>query len=166
LLIDYWVASQVGRFWWRLSGGRGWSRGRGPDACWAVARGGNALPAGDVAAAQEFAARMWCVALGAWLVVILAVAFVAFPLPRGGWRDGLAHALLVPTFLGAISGAQMGMISFRRNQTTRYVLRGGSQAASRPSRARHGLPRRSDFWVMLVIAVAGAALLYYARTHS
>jgi hypothetical protein len=165
LLIEYWLAGYVGRAWGRLRGGRGWSRGRGPAACAAVARGDRTLPAGDLVAAQEFAARMWFVAGLAGAVVIFVAALLAETLPRGGWRDGVAYALLAPGLVSVISLAEMGMISYRRNQTSRYVLRGGPRAAARPSGARRGLPRRADFWVILGIAVVGSVLIYYAKTH-
>jgi hypothetical protein len=163
--MEYWLACYVGRAWGRLSGGRGWSRGRGPAACAAVARGDSTLPAGDLVAAQEFAARMWWVAGLAGAVVIFVVGLLAEAIPRGSWRDGVAYPLLGVALVSVISLSQMGMISYRRTQTSRYVIRGGPAAAARPSRARRGLPRRSDFWVMLVIAVAGSVLIYYAKAH-
>jgi hypothetical protein len=167
LLIEYWLAAYVGRAWGRLRGDRRWSRGRAAAACGAVARGnGTTLPAGDLAAAQEFAARMWFVAALACLVVMLGLGVLAEPLPRGSWRDGVADSLLGPGLLAVIALSQMGLISYRRNQTSRCVLRGGQAVAARPSEAHRGLPRRSDFWVMLAIAVVGSALIYYLKTHS
>jgi hypothetical protein len=165
LLIDYWLAGQVGRAWDRLRPGRGRTRGRGPAACDAVARGDRAIPAGDLVAAQEFAARMWFVVGLACLAVVFAVALPAEALPRGGWRDALADGLLAPGLLAVTSLSQMGLISYRRNQTSRYVLRGGPAAAARPSGARRGLPRRTDFWLILAIAIAVSVFIYYVRTY-
>ncbi len=108
---------------------------------------------------------MWFVAAMTWMAIALAVGFVAEALPRGSWRDALANALLGPGLLAVISASQVGMISYRRNQTTRYVLGGGPAAASRPAGARRGLPRRTDFWVILAVAVAGSVLIFYVSTH-
>ena len=165
LLMDYRLAGCVGLAWGRVRGGRGWSNGRGPAACAAVARGDRKLSAGDLVTAQDFAARMWFLAAMACLVVTLAVGLLAEALPRGSWRDGLADALLGPGLAVVISLSQMGLISYRRNQTSRYVLRGGPQAAAKPSAARRGLPRRNDFWVILVIAVVGSVLIFYVKYH-
>jgi hypothetical protein len=166
LLMEYRLACYLGRAWDRLGGRRGRARGRGAAVCEAVARGDSSLPAGDLGAAQEFAARMWLVAGFACVIAILAVAMVAEALPRGGWRDALADSLFGFGLVVAVSLAQMGMISYRRNQTTRYFLRLGPEAAAKPSGACRGLPRRSDFWLMLVIALAGSMLIFCADMHS
>jgi hypothetical protein len=108
---------------------------------------------------------MWFVAGLAGAVAIFVVGMLAETLPRGGWRAGLAYALLGPGLVTVISLSEMGMISYRRNQTSRYVVRGGPAVAARPSGARRGLPRRADFWVILAIAVAGSVLIYYAKTY-
>jgi hypothetical protein len=108
---------------------------------------------------------MWFVAAMAWVIVALAVGFVAEALPRGGWRDALANGLLGPGLLSLISAAQVGMISYRRNQTTRFVMQGGRAAAARPSEAKRGLPRRIDFWVILALTVAVSVLIFFVKTH-
>jgi len=113
----------------------------------------------------RFGARMWFVAGLAGAVMIVVVGLLAEAIPRGGWRDGVGYALLGVSLLSVVSLSQMGMISYRRNQTSRYVVRGGPAAAARPSGARRGLSRRTDFWLILAIAVVGSVLIYYAKSH-
>jgi hypothetical protein len=162
LIVEYWLADYLGRIWLRVRGYKTSQEDR--SACRVVAHGGT-MPAGRLWAVQAFAARTWFTAMVVSVILAIAVAFATQPLRTGIWSkvgDGL---LLVLINLALISGAQMGMISYRRNQTSRYVLRSGPAAAAKPSEAPRGLPRRSDFWVILIVALAGSALIFYSVSH-
>jgi hypothetical protein len=159
--MEYWFADYFGRAWFR--GRRSAVDERLAD-CRTVAHGGT-LPAGRLWAVQTFTARAWfLVAMGS-AVLIGVIAIAGSPIPMGGWRSALADLILVLGNVIAISGAQMGMINYRRAQTARYVLRGGPFVAARPSQAARGIPRQRDFWIMLAVALAGSALIFYSKTH-
>ena len=62
--------------------------------------------------------------------------------------------------------AQMGLIRYRSTRIRFYLLKAGPQADDEPlPPGAPGLPRRSDFWIMLVIAVAVFAIILYASTR-
>ena len=161
--MEYWFADYFGRIWLRIWRRKQPLEGR-TAGCRVVAHGG-VLPAGQLWAVQEFAARAWFSVAFVSSALVGVVAIAGAALPKIGWRDTVAYFLLIPINIGIISGAQMGMISYRRNQTSRYVLRGGPKAASKPSEAPRGFPRSSDFWVILTISLIGSALIFYSGTH-
>lgn len=163
LVMEYWFADYFGRIWLSVRRSERSPEDR-PVACRIVAHGGS-LSAGRLWAAQAFAARTWFAAMMASVILAIAVAFASASLPNGGWERATGYLLLALGGVVAISGAQMGMISYRRNQTSRYVLRSGPGAASKPSEAPRGLPRSSDFWIILAVALAGSALIFYSVSH-
>jgi len=62
--------------------------------------------------------------------------------------------------------AQMGLIRYRSNRIRFYLLKAGPQADDEPlPPGAPGLPRRSDFWIMLVIAVTLFAIILYGSTR-
>ena len=145
LMLEYWFAGQFGRVWQRVRR-HGRSNQDILDACQVVAHGGT-VPARKLWAVQAYAARMW---FGAALAsALIAVGF-----------------LVVLLNIPLISIAQMGMVSYRRNQTSRYVLRGGAMVGTKPSEAVRGLSRSSDFWVILAVTIVGSALIFYATAHA
>jgi hypothetical protein len=165
VIVEYWLAGYFGRAWLRLRE-RGQSRPDDrPAACRVVARGG-ALPAGQLWNVQAFAAAMWF-RVGMASAVLFGVMITATAaLPDPGVRSVIASCLLVLPIVAAVSIAQMAMIGYRRNQTQRYVLRGGQRVASQvPGKGFRGLPRARDFWVILVVTLAGAALIFYSASH-
>jgi len=61
--------------------------------------------------------------------------------------------------------AQMGLIRYRSNRIRFYLLKAGPQADDEPlPPGAPGLPRRSDFWIMLVIAVTLFAIILYGTS--
>ncbi len=62
--------------------------------------------------------------------------------------------------------AQTGLIRYRSTRIRFYLLKAGLQADDEPlPPGAPGLARRSDFWIMLVIAVAVFAIILYASTR-
>jgi len=161
--MEYWFADYFGRTWLRIRGHEQSQEGR-PDGCRVVAHGG-VLPAGQLRAVQEFAARAWFSVAFISMALAGVVAIVGAALPKSDWRNTAAYLLLIPINIAIISAAQMGMISYRRNQTSRYVLRGGPKAASKPSEASRGWPRVGDFWIILAISLIGSGLIFYSVSH-
>jgi hypothetical protein len=58
------------------------------------------------------------------------------------------------------------LIRYRSNRIRFYLLKAGQQADDEPlPPGAPGLPRGSDFWFMLVIAVAAFAIILYGSTR-
>ena len=72
--------------------------------------------------------------------------------------------------LGCLTGVamlQMALLSFRSSQIRLYLRTAGPRAGDLLLPAGSlGLPRRRDFWVMLIIAVAVFGILLYAGTRT
>jgi hypothetical protein len=135
------------------------------DACQVVARGGT-VPARKLWEVQAYEVRMWFGAAMTSLLAVIALAFATDPFQRGVSQQIVVGFLVVVLNIPLISLAEMGMISYRRNQTSRYVLRGGAMAGSKPSEAARGLPRSSDFWVILAVTIVGSVLIFYGTVHA
>ncbi len=165
-MVDYWLAGVFGKLWLRLHKGLRPSFSEMPGECDLVARGG-VLPAARLYRAQGFAARAW------WRVCMAAIVLV-FPVIGLGaaahsYRAATDAAVGLISCLGclaAVAALQMGLISFRSGQVRMYLRRAGPQAGAEPlPTGSLGLPARSDFWVMLVIALSAFGILAYAGLH-
>lgn len=161
VLLDYWIPCHL--TWLRP---RRWRADRdAAEACRLVAAGRDVAPE-DLNRAQNFAAGSWTwlMILGAALFILQALSGLFFP--KGPERDVVLNISLAWVFLFVIAGAQAGMVSWRAGWTGRHVLRTIRGMSVPSSLLRWGRPRRRDFWLMLIIAGGGTAVLFYGLlTH-
>jgi hypothetical protein len=136
-----------------------------PGECALVARG-QPLAASRLFRAQDFAVRVWwrfgmvCISLA------MAILVVVSTLPSRNARDWGVVFPVALIGVAAASMAQMGLIRYRSNRIRFYLLKAGPQADDEPlPPGAPGLPRWSDFWVMLVIAVTVFAIILYGSTR-
>jgi len=167
VIAEYWIAGHLGRAWLAVCRHLRARLGGLPGECALVARG-ESLSAGRLWLVQDFAVRVW------WR---LAVAAIVLALPAGGSLALLSPgqvmwtvAAVAVAVLSGVTGAalaQLGMIRYRSSQTGRYLLKAGPQAGSEPlPPGAAGLPRHSDFWVMLAVALAAFGVLFYAGAQA
>lgn len=165
--VEYWLAAKFGLVWLRLHSGLRPELGVLPGEC-ALLASGQMLPAARLYRAQGFAARVWWRAGMATVLLIFPVIGAAAALRAG--RVGTDVAVSLIFGLGCLAGVAMllvGLLSFRSGQIRLYLLKAGPQAGDKPLPADSlGLPRRWDFWVMLVLAVVAFGILLYAGTRS
>ena len=164
MALEYWFADHFSRalLVLRRNGRPAWHDRSA--ACQMAARG-TGLPAGKLLAVQEFAVRMWAIAMAVGGAGFAVAALVGAALPGGGARIAASYLVLAFAVVGIIAMAEMSMISYRANQTRRYVLRGGQRAASALSEPPRGQPRSSDFWIIFAITLAGCLLIFYGLSH-
>ena len=110
---------------------------------------------------------MW---FGFGMAAILAAGIfgaLSAPLSNGVFRNTvLGFGYFLVCVMG-FSLAEMGMLRYRADRTRADMLKGRPGAGREPlPPGAAGLPRRSDFWVMLGIAVAVFVVLLAAATHS
>lgn len=78
-------------------------------------------------------------------------------------------AVLVTRFGGVVSAALLvaGLLRFRSDRIKQYLLHSDPLAADEqlPNDCL-GIPRRADFWIVLLIAETVFAILLYAGTRS
>ncbi len=165
IIVEYWLADRFGRAWLRLRKRERLALAEKMASCGVVAHGGR-LPAGKLWKAQAFAALMWFRVAIVIAVFLGVIAIPAASLRNNGVRNVIADVVLVLGSIAVISGAQMGMISYRRNSTHRHILRAGPQSALKVLEdGARGLPRPGDFWLILAITLAGSALIFYSASH-
>jgi len=165
MLVEYWLAGCLGRAWLRLH--KSPEFGVLSGECARVARG-SALAAEQLWRAQDFAVRVWWrFGMAVFLLVFPVIGLGALLDPGPAGRDAGAGLIFG---LGCVTGAalaQAGLIRYRSGRTRLYLIKSGPQGAGQPlPPGAPGLPRRADFWVMLVIACAVFAILLYAGTRS
>ena len=135
MIVEYRIASYLGCIWHALHAMP--KSGDGPMRYRQVAQGAP-LSAGELLTAQVFAARAWMLTAIAGGTLFFLAAVGGAALPGGTVRSAFAYLLLF--FIGAAIAAsvQMAMISYRKNQTRRYMLYGGPIAVQALSRPRSG----------------------------
>jgi hypothetical protein len=167
VIVEYWLAGWFGQAWLGLRRGLRSRLAQMPGRCRDVARG-ESLAADQLWRVQDFAVRVWWRFGMAAVLLILPVGGVVALLQPGRVGTDVGTSLVFG--LGcvmAVAGAQMALLRYRADRTRRHVLRGGPKAAGQPlPPGAAGLPRRSDFWVMLVISLAFCAVLISAAIHS
>lgn len=167
MIVEYWLASYLGRAWLWLHKGLRPKLGELPGLCALVANG-NSLEAGQLWQAQDFAVRVW------WrfgmTAIVLVLPIIGIGAALGPGRVGTDIGSDIILGLGALTGvalAQMGLLRYRADRTRFYLASGGWQAGGQPlPPGAAGLPRRADFWLMLLIALAAFAILLFAATRS
>jgi hypothetical protein len=165
VLLDYWLAYRL-RF---LALRARWTkaqdvRGDWPEACLQVANGMD-VPPRDRLRAQIFATRIWYRCALASIALLVINGFLGLAFPKGHQRDIVLDFALTWVFIAAIAIAEAAATSWRLGWTRRHVLRGGMGLDTPGYLLRWGRPRRRDFWLMLVIAVAVVAGLLWLSAH-
>ena len=165
MLVDYWLACKIGRLRSRMRPAmrlRPLDTGL-PGLCRRVASG-EQLPAGLLRQAQWFAVACWQWLAGLLLVLMLAVGILLSVVhrvhPAASVLSGLFVALL---FLLAAAMSQSVMAIYRVGKTRNYLRQSDFEARDRILPLDSGgLPRRADFWGVLVAAEAVTAVLALA----
>lgn len=138
-----------------------------PALCDLVAHG-NSLAAGELWRAQDFATRAWARVGIVAVLAIFPVIGLGAALHPGRIGTDIGTTLIFS--LGCLMGvalAQMGLLRYRADQTKSHMRRGGRQARGQPlPPGAGGRPRRSDFWVMLLIVVVFGAMLFAAANSA
>ncbi|MDX6395269.1 MAG: hypothetical protein QOJ73_6332 [Streptosporangiaceae bacterium] len=167
VIVEYWLASYLGRAWLWLHKDLRPKLGELPGLCALVAHG-NSLEAGQLWRAQDFAVRVWWRFGMTAIVLVLPIIGIGAAMRPG--RVGTDIGSYIMLGLGALTGvalAQMGLLRYRADRTRFYLARAGWQAGGQPlPPGAAGLPRRADFWLMALIAVAAFAILLFAATRS
>jgi hypothetical protein len=165
MYLDYWLAYRL-RF---LALRARWTKaqratGDWPDACLRVAEGMDMSPR-DRLRAQIFATRIWYRCTLASCGLLLVNAFLGLAFPKGHQRDIVVDIALTWIFTAAIAGFQVAATSWRLRWTRSHVLRADRGLDTPDYLLRRGRPRRRDFWLMLVMAVAIVAGLLWLSAH-
>ncbi len=164
---EFWLAGKFGLVWLRLHAGLRLALGEVPADC-ALLAIGQTIPAGRLCRAQGFAARVWWRAGIVGVLLIFPVIGAAAAVRADQAATDVAVSLIFG--LGCLAGVamlQMALLSFRSSQVRLYIRAVGPRAGGVPLPAGSlGLPRRWDFWVMLIIAVAVFGVLLYAGTRT
>jgi hypothetical protein len=162
VIVEYWVAGHLGRVW--LAAVRRPRAGLGgmPGECALVARG-QSLPAGRLRLAQDFAVQIWWrLAVVAIVLAVAAGGSLAVLTAGQRWWTAAALVLAILSGITGVALAQIGMIRYRSGRTRLYLSQAGPQAESEPlPPGTPGLPRQSDFWVVLATAAAVFGILFY-----
>jgi len=167
VIVEYWLASYLGRAWLWLHKDLRPKLGELPGLCTMVAHR-NSLGAGQLWRAQDFAVRVWWRSGMTAIVLVLPVIGIGAALRPGRVGTDVGTGVLLGlVVLTGVALAQMGLLRYRADRTRSYLRRGGRQVGSEPlPPGAAGLPRWSDFWLMLLIAVAVFAILLFAATRS
>jgi hypothetical protein len=165
MLVEFYLAAQLGRIWLRLHPSLKQRIGDGPDLCLMAAKDREINPM-MLWRAQEFAVRVWWRAAMASFVVFVPPA-VAISLILGPDRrvEGLLIAILTVLSVTAAMTAmvQMMISGYRADQTARYIAKGGTKPLDG---YENGYPTQDDFAVGTGLAVIVAGVLGYAGLHS
>ena len=161
MLIDYYLASRLGRLWLRLHPALNASIGDGPDLCLTVAQDRQIQPA-HLFQAQAFAARVWWRAGLVAVVLVIPVGIATAISPRPTGTDIGTAAMLALLALMAVAEAQAAILIVRARLTGRYLRDGGTKPLDA---YEGGYPTPYDFWAGGGVAVAVAAILAYAGLH-
>jgi hypothetical protein len=163
MLVEYWLAGYLGRAWLWLRRGLRSATGQLPGLCAAVAQG-ERLPAGTLWRVQDFAMTVWWGVGMAAMSTLVVGGLAADALFGGAVPLALVMSLgpgLISLF--GIAAAQVAMIRYRSGRLQMYLRKAGAAAGWQPlPQGSPGLPRRSDFWLVLVFAAAGTSILLFA----
>ena len=166
VMLDYWLASKLGRVWLSLHKGLRPALGTLPGECALVARG-QELTAGRLYRAQRFGVLVWWRAgMVAVLLLLPATGLGAALRPGRIGTDVIVDFMILAGGAAGVSIAQMGLLFVRSGLIRWYLVKTGPKAAEEPlPKGSPGQPTRWDFWVMLIIAVAIFGILVYAATR-
>lgn len=166
MIIEYWLAGVFGRVWLWLRPGLRPTLGELPTGAAAVARGAS-LPAAQLQQVQDFGVRVWWRFVMVSILLFAPVGAVTAAVRPGPVGTGAAVDLIMGLgCLAALGSAQVIVLRLRANRTAAFVrqrLRLTAYGEFLPAGSA-GLPRRSDFWVSSLVALAFFALLYFASS--
>jgi hypothetical protein len=166
MLIDFWVAEYAGRVYLRLRPSQRRVWGDSSAACSVLAHGGE-LPGGELRKTQIFAAIIWFLLSVSSILLGGVVGFSGALLPNGWLWNAVGDLMAVLLAIGVVAIAQMAMINYRRTRSHRYLLRGGRASLGQPlPPGAGGLPRRRDFWVVLVVMLVLCYVLLMQALHA
>lgn len=165
MLVEFYLAAQLGRIWLRLHPALKQRQGDAPEVCLMAARDREISPA-MLWRAQEFAVRVWSRAAMASFVVFLppvvVVSLILGPNSRlEGWLIGSLTLLWVAVMMTGM--VQMMISRYRADQTARYIAKGGTKPLDG---YENGYPTQYDFSFGTGLAVIVAGVLGYAGLHS
>jgi hypothetical protein len=167
VIVEYWLAGRFGRAWLWLHRSLEPKFGLLPGECTQVAHG-NTLPAEQLWRTQDFAVRVWWRFGMAVFLLVFSVIGLGALLNPGPVGTDVGTSLIFG--FGCVTGAalaQAGLIRYRSDRTRLYLIKSGPQGAGQPlPPGAPGLPRRFDFWIMLMLALIVFAILIYAATRS
>lgn len=159
MIVEYWLASYLGRAWLWLHKGLRPKLGELPALCVLVAHG-NSLAAGQLWRAQDFAVRVWWRFGMVSVLAMLVIGVIAKAAAHGPVLDVAVGVAVTLLCFMAVAGAQVFMIRYRSDRTRLYMSKADAGAGEQPlPLGSPGLPRRSDFWLMLISAVAILGIL-------
>ena len=153
-MIDYWLAGYFGQAWLWLRKGLRPLLGDLTGLCQAVARA-EPIPAGQLWRAQDFAVRVWWRFGMVSVLAMLVIGVIAKAAAHGPVLDVAVGVAVTLLCFMTVAGAQVLMIRYRSDRTRLYMSKADAGAGEQPlPPGSPGLPRRSDFWLMLISAVA------------
>ena len=168
MLVDYWLAASYGCTWLTIRRVLRLQSARTdlPALCRRVAHG-EALPAGELRKAQDFATAMWWRSAIAAIVPFGIIAVSANGLVHGAASDVIVGLLLALGFYAGLATLQAVMAFCRSGFHQGYVRRACPEAWGQPlPQGELGLPRRWDFWAVLAAGATVCAILGYAGLHN
>jgi hypothetical protein len=158
-MVDYWLADYFGRAWLWVRKGLAPRLGHLAGLCQAVARG-ESLPAGQLWQAQDFAVRIWWRFGMASVLALVVIGVTAKEVAQGAVLSAAVAVVATLLCFMAVAGAQVFMLRYRSDRTRLYLRKAGAAASEQPlPPGSPGLPRRSDFWLMLISALAVVGIL-------
>jgi hypothetical protein len=161
-MVDYWLAGYFGRAWLWLRKGLRPRLNDLTGLSQMVARG-EPLPASQLWQAQDFAVRVWWRFGMASVLSMVVVGIIAKAVAHGLVLDVAVGVVATLACLMAVAGAQVFMLRYRSDRTRLYIRKAGGPAGEEPlPPGSPGLPRRSDFWLMLISAVTLFGILAIA----
>jgi hypothetical protein len=161
-MVDYWLADYFGRAWLRVHKGLAPGLGHLTGLCQAVARC-EPLPAGQLWQAQDFAVRVWWRSGMASVLALVVIGITAKEVAQGAVLSAAVAVVATLSCFMAVAGAQVVMLRYRSDRTRLYLRKAGAPAREQPlPPGSPGLPRRSDFWLMLIITLAVVGILWIA----
>jgi hypothetical protein len=165
MLVEFYLAAQLGRIWLRLHPALKQRLGDGPEVCLRAARDREISPA-MLWRAQEFAVRVWWRSAMASMVMlfptVIAISLILGPKSRlEGWLIGGLTLLWAAVAMTAM--VQMMISRYRADQTRRYIAKGGTKPLDG---YESGYPTQYDFSFGTGLAVIVAGVLGYAGLHS
>jgi hypothetical protein len=170
VLVEYWLACYLGRAWLlarRRLNFRPVNEGL-PEVCREVAHGYQ-VPAGRLWLAQDFAVRVWWRSAMAAGLIFVPLVFALGISVQLRWRAAETALTWLDYAVGAsaiVALAQMGLIRYRSNQNRLWWTKEKASPQEPLPAGSDGLPRRSDFWLATVLALAACFILGYAGTRS
>lgn len=162
ILIDYWLASKIGRVRLRVRHSLRLRSvdGEMPGLCRRVAFG-EQLPARQLRQAQYFAISTWI-----WLAVLAILLMLPVGIPLSIFHGVHLAATIMSAlfasliFLMAVALGLAGMSFYRVGQSRNYLRETDFEARNRALPVNAGVPRQADFWLVLAATAVFTVVLF------